>query len=100
MARFPAQIAYVVFDVAVNSGHQTAAKLLQNALGINADGRIGQQTLYALQLIDSSFNLADKMCQMRKSQYISYATSNPKLKKFLPGWLNRVDRIRRNLFEF
>jgi lysozyme family protein len=99
MAEIPAQVAYVVFDVAVNSGQRTAAKLLQKALGVEADGNIGQQTLLALNCIDSAFNLADKMCQMRKTQYVSYAQHNASLQKFLNGWLNRVDHVRKNLFE-
>jgi lysozyme family protein len=100
MTEIPAQIAYVVFDVAVNSGQRTAAKLLQKALGVEADGSIGQQTLLALNCADSAFNLADKMCRLRKTQYVSYVQHDANLQKFLDGWLNRVDRVRRNLFEF
>lgn len=100
MAEIPAQVAYVVFDVAVNSGQRTAAKLLQKTLGIEADGVIGSKTIHALKCIDSAFNLADKMCRLRKSQYISYVQNDASLQKFLTGWLNRVDHVRRNLFEF
>jgi lysozyme family protein len=99
MAEIPAQVAYVIFDVAVNSGQRTAAKLLQKALGLKADGRIGKQTLLALNCADSAFNLADKMCRLRKTQYIAYAQNDASLQKFLDGWLNRVDHVRRNLFE-
>lgn len=99
MAEIPAQVAYVVFDVAVNSGQRTAAKLLQKALGIEADGVIGPKTIHALKCIDSAFYLADKMCKLRKSQYVAYAHNNADLQQFLDGWLNRVDHVRRNLFE-
>lgn len=99
MAEIPAQVAYVVFDVAVNSGQRTAAKLLQKALGIAADGVIGPKTIHALRCVDSSFNLADKMCQLRKTQYVSYVQHDASLQQFLDGWLNRVDHVRRNLFE-
>jgi lysozyme family protein len=100
MEEIPAQVAYVIFDVSVNSGQRTAAKLLQKTLGVEADGSIGQQTLLALNCVDSAFNLADKMCRLRKTQYVSYAQNDASLQKFLDGWLNRVDHVRRNLFEF
>lgn len=99
MEEIPAQIAYVLFDVAVNSGHKTAARLLQNALNVKPDGCIGPQTLYAIQLRDSAYNVAEAMLIRRKQQYVSYVTRNPELSKFLKGWLNRVDHARKNLFK-
>jgi len=99
MKEIPAQIAYVLFDVAVNSGQKAAAKLLQAALGVTPDGIIGGKTLYSLGLISSSYMFAERMCTKRKLQYMDYAKRNHTLNKFLPGWLNRVDQIRKNLFE-
>ncbi len=100
MRDIPAQIAYVLFDVAVNSGHKTAARLLQDALNVEPDGVIGQQTIYALSMRDSVYQVADTMLRLRKQQYISYVEQNPKLRKFLNGWINRVDAVGKHLFEF
>jgi len=100
MDQIPAQIAYILFDVAVNSGQKTASRLLQSTLGVKPDGVIGEQTLYALQMITSDYNFADRMCILRKCQYVSYANRNPRLVKFLDGWLNRIDAVRKHLFEF
>jgi type VI secretion system secreted protein VgrG len=100
MRDIPAQIAFVLFDVAVNSGQRTAAMLLQECLGVKPDGVIGPKTLYSLQMINSDYNFAERMCIRRKQQYISYATRDTGKVKFLNGWLNRVEKVRKHLFEF
>ncbi len=100
MDQIPGQIAYVLFDVAVNSGQRTAAKLLQRALGVEADGIIGPKTLYCLEMIDSSYSIACRMLDLRKEQYKNYVENNPVLAEFLQGWLNRVDIVHSHLFEF
>lgn len=100
MEEIPAQIAYVLFDVAVNSGQRVAAKLLQKAIGVTEDGDIGEETLYSLAMRDSAYSVADRMLYLRRTQYKNYAVHNPKLSKFLKGWLNRVDQLDTNLFEF
>ena len=45
--RLPPALALALFDTAVNMGVKTAAKLLQKALGVVADGVVGQKTLEA-----------------------------------------------------
>lgn len=100
MVELPAQIAYVLFDVAVNSGQRTAAKLLQKAIGATEDGDIGPETLYSLAMRDSAYSVADRMLYLRRSQYKEYVVKNPALSKFLKGWLHRVDTLDTNLFEF
>jgi lysozyme family protein len=44
----PPEVAFDLFDTAVNSGPKTAAKLLQAAIGATADGAIGPATLFTL----------------------------------------------------
>jgi len=100
MSELPPQIAYVLFDVAVNSGQKVAAKLLQKAIGVTEDGDIGKETLYSLAMRDSAYSVADQMLYLRRTQYKNYVVKNPKLSKFLKGWLNRVDQLDTNLFEF
>lgn len=45
--QLPASVRFDVFDAAVNSGPAQAAKWLQRAVGVPADGAIGPQTLGA-----------------------------------------------------
>lgn len=46
--RVPVEAAFDLFDTAVNSGPKSAAKLLQAAIGVTADGVIGSKTLFVL----------------------------------------------------
>lgn len=100
MAAIPAQIAYILFDVAVNSGQKVAVKLLQSVLGCGADGVIGPNTLYCLSRIDSPQFVAEKMLTLRAEQYKQYVAQNPKLGKFLNGWMNRIASAKKHLLEF
>src|SRR5262245_1898784 len=45
--RLPAGLDYLVFDAAVNSGPEQAAKWLQRAVDVTADGVIGPKTIAA-----------------------------------------------------
>jgi lysozyme family protein len=102
MDAIPSPVAYVLFDVAVNSGQKTAAKLLQTALGASADGIIGRKTLSSLASAtnESPYPLAETMLDLRKKQYRQYVEHNPKLVEFLNGWLNRVEAARIHIYEF
>lgn len=47
--RYAASVAYQLLDFAVNSGIGRATKELQQAVGVTADGKIGPQTIAAVQ---------------------------------------------------
>ena len=87
-------LANIVFDFYVNAG-KNAAKLLQqviNKLGGNlvVDGIIGSVTMEALAKLDQK-----KVYMLYKKSRVDYyqrlCERNPRLKKFLKGWLNRVN---------
>lgn len=89
-------IANIVFDFQVNAGAQSA-KLLQrvlNAAGcrppLTVDGRVGAATLDALARADAT-DVYMRFKQGRKDYYTNLAKANPKLQRFLKGWLARVD---------
>jgi lysozyme family protein len=83
-------VDYVVFDVAVNSGPGRAAKFLQEAVGVTADGSIGPRTLAAAN--DFGPNLIiNKMCDRRESFYRSL----PTFPTFGKGWLSRCEDVRK-----
>lgn len=46
--RVPPEVAFDLFDTAVNSGPKAAARLLQAAIGVATDGVIGPKTLEVL----------------------------------------------------
>lgn len=54
----PQEVRFDLFDTAVNSGPRTAAKLLQSAIGVMADGQIGPKTLLVLNTFPAARFLA------------------------------------------
>jgi lysozyme family protein len=86
----PTGVDYLYFDMAVNSGPHEATLLLQRALGVADDGRIGPITRNAIRLANPSL-LIDNYTQQKKHFYISLHQS-----KFLRGWLNRCVDVHNN----
>jgi len=88
---FPSGIDYLYFDMAVNGGPHRAAVLLQRALGIADDGRIGPLTRQALAKETDLSSLIDRYTNAKRSFYISLHQP-----RFHKGWLNRCDDVRAN----
>jgi lysozyme family protein len=78
-------VALMVFDAAVNHGPGRAARLLQEALGVTADGAIGPVTLGAAQTKDPA-SLATEIAARRMVFYGSLKT----FKTFGLGWSRRL----------
>jgi lysozyme family protein len=77
-----------VFDMAVVMGPETAIKLLQRSLGVEDDGKIGPVTAAACKVNPSGVLLTfKKECA---EHYKSLVDKDPKLGKYLKGWLNRA----------
>lgn len=87
---FPTAIDYMYFDMAVNAGPYRATVLLQRALGVADDGRIGPITRTTLKMANASL-LVDNYTQQKKSFYISLHQP-----KFIHGWLNRCVDVHDN----
>lgn len=87
-------VAEFLADWAYNSGPKTAAKKIQRLLGIEADGKIGPQSLTAINKADaeSLFNL---LKASREGFYRGIVQRDHTQKRFLQGWLNRL-----KLFKF
>ena len=85
----PRGVDYVVFDSAVNMGPGRAAKLLQTALGVTADGSIGRATIAAAAAADLA-ELLDAFSQGKEEFYKSLSTFST----FGKGWLNRVSHVQ------
>lgn len=88
--QLPAGVSYVVFDGAVNSGVAQSIKWLQRALGVTADGVIGNATLAAVQNYDDMDRLVDAICDRR----LAFLKALKTWKTFGKGWGARVADVR------
>ena len=78
-----------LFDMGVNAGTKTAVKILQDMLGVTADGVIGPKTLQSIN--EYGVNIVADYINARKSYYIKIIKKNPNLRTFQHGWFRRVD---------
>lgn len=85
---FPKGIDYLYFDMAVNAGPRRAAILLQRALGVADDGRIGPITKLAVSKADPKA-LIGKYSDAKRAFYVSLHQP-----KFTKGWLNRCNNVQ------
>ena len=100
------KIALSICDWIVNSGTwgakkaQQAINIIQGRQALTVDGKIGNNTLFALNNVDEK-RFLEVYHELQRNFYRSIVRSNPTQKVFLKGWLNRVDRkekyIRENL---
>jgi lysozyme family protein len=87
---FPNGIDYLYFDMAVNAGPYRAAVLLQRAIGVTDDGRIGPVTRQAIASADPA-TLISAYTQEKRKYYNSLNQPH-----FLKGWLNRCTDVQLN----
>lgn len=89
----PAPIDLIVMDGAVNHGVPNMSRMLQEALGVEADGRIGNVTVEAVTAAtasqDTLLELAVKLAERRKSRYVNHEDAA----HFIAGWRNRLNDV-------
>jgi len=90
----PAGVDYACFDLAVNSGVGRAAKILQQAVGVSADGVIGPATMDAVAAANPR-DLATEICDMR----LKFLQSLPIFATFGKGWTRRVTEVEETAFK-
>lgn len=88
----PSGVDYAVFDFAVNAGPGRAAKFLQEAAGVYADGVIGSGTLAAVSKMDPEA-LLKAFSRSKSMFYHRLADRDATQQRFLRGWLNRVAEV-------
>lgn len=81
-----------LFCFAVNVGVRSAVRVLQNMLGLQSDGIMGQETLRALnnydeQAFDVDFDRAEI------AYYRNLIRKNPSLGIYERGWINRAEKV-------
>ncbi|MGO4834293.1 glycoside hydrolase family 108 protein [Rhizobiaceae sp. 2RAB30] len=85
----PAGIDYAVFDFAVNSGPGRAARYLQAVVGVRQDGKIGPQTLAALNAV-MPLEVIKDLCDRR----LAFLRGLKAWPTFWRGWTTRVAGVR------
>ena len=94
----PERIAGALFDMGVNSGLGTAAKLLQRAVNASGkplpvDGRIGPATLALVNSLPPD-TLLEAFRRECLAHYAAIIDRDPSQKVFWNGWRNRIYRDR------
>ena len=68
-------------------------KLPQKILGVTIDGLVGPKTIAAINDYSNQYELFRKLWHERED-YFKRLAAKPTQKKFLQGWLNRLNGIR------
>ena len=90
------EVATKVFDLAVNMGPQAAHRCLQRALHacgqrhVVIDGLIGQQTIGAVNSVESEAALLAALRAEAAAHYRGLIERREELRRFEQGWLNRA----------
>lgn len=90
----PPPLDWVMMDIAVNNGRTRAVQWLQEIVGTRVDGVIGPMTLAAVKR-GSGKLWAQRLLIRREAFYRAIAKGAKK--KFLKGWLNRNDDLRKQI---
>ena len=83
-------IANLLVDWVFTSGVY-GIKYPQAVLGVDVDGKVGPKTLAAINNHPDKRKLFERLWERRKQHFESIARNNPSKRKFLKGWLRRLD---------
>jgi lysozyme family protein len=87
--QLPEGLDYCLFDFAVNSGANRAARFLQRCLNLDEDGKIGPVTLAAVANANVP-ELIGEICDAR----LHFLMGLPTFPRFGRGWSARVAEVR------
>jgi len=87
----PSGLDFVAFDAAVNSGPSRGAKWLQGALGVSADGKIGDATLRA-----ASEAYGPAVIERAIGFRLAFLKRLKTWGTFGKGWARRVEDVRQD----
>jgi lysozyme family protein len=84
------RVAAKVFDICVNCGVSTGAKILQMAAGVEVDGQVGIKTISACNMMAQE-DLLQKVCDEQMDYYNRIVARKPSQLKFIKGWSTRAN---------
>ncbi len=91
----PLGVDYAVFDFAINSGPARAVMVMQDLVGVTADGVVGTRTLAAItENAADARDLADLIDGYQDARLV-FMRSLKTWKTFGKGWERRVEKVRR-----
>ena len=85
-------LAELLVDWTYNSG-SWGVKIPQKVLGLVDDGIVGNKTLFVVNSNDAQ-KVFDKIWAARKEFFEGIVKRDPSQKKFLAGWLNRLNEFK------
>ena len=91
--KLPPNIAVLHFDGCINHGVARANRFLQLAAGTTPDGKVGPVTISKINT-HRQIDVCKKICDLREDFYKQIVLAKPSQKKFLNGWLSRINSIR------
>lgn len=94
--KLPKGLDLCVFDSAVQHGPVNAIRFLQRAVGVEADGAFGPDTLGALLAAVAAGKvptLIDAYLATRQAFYAAIVGHDPSQAKFVHGWANRITAL-------
>lgn len=86
-------VAEICVDWGWASGTRTSVKQVQRLLGVAADGVVGPKTLAAINSM-APMSLFYRIREARVQFVKAIVRRNPSQKKWLNGWLNRINDIK------
>ena len=88
-------IRYPFFNAAVNIGITRAVKMLQKVSGALIDGKMGPNTIKAVNNFRDKEELADLFYLEWQEYYDRIIANNPSQKVFETGWRNRIKNCKK-----
>ncbi len=90
----PRGLDLLVYDTAVHCGESRAIKYLQKAVGVKEDGVIRTSTVIAARKVNFT-QAMEVILQERAKLYYRKTQYDYRQKKFIPGWFNRLERLKK-----
>jgi len=95
----PGPLSFFCFQLGVNVGPGTAAKILQECLGVTVDGDIGPETIKAAK-DQFSPEFMGKLGDAVVRHYFELVLEDPSQREFLQGWMRRTVNASMRAGEF
>lgn len=89
-------LALTLFDSSVNVGNSRVNRWVQEIVGADVDGVFGPKTAKAMANFVKEHGedtLISGILSRRQAHYERLAENRPSMKKFLKGWMNRLDDL-------